>query len=184
MSKPKRPKSEWEKEFKCTETHPIRQIFEMQHAFWKEAGHLKVDFEEDITCIGDFFRGTMEKATHKGLPHEFFQGEGPRFAHAYYRLFFSNNELFPDQKDHPSDFEAWASYEALTNPDFDPNANASVLELVNLRTALELYQHKGRSINSIIQEAEEQGRYEHLEEALNVMVKQYYETAKKKPSGS
>ena len=178
MSKSKPPKSEWEKEFKWHEKHPVNRIFEMQHAFYKEVSHLKKDFEEDIVCIGDFFRGTVEKASKNGLPHDFFIGEGPRFAHAYYRLFFSNNELFKDQKDHPSDFEAWTTYEALTNPQFDVHSNPGLLELVNLRTALELHQHKGRSINAIIQEAEETGHYEDLEEALNAMVKQYYNNKK------
>ena len=111
--------------------HPVDQIFEMQHAFWEEVAHLKKDFEEDITCIGSFFQGTAEKATKDGLPHEFFLGEGPRFAHAYYRLFFSNNELFANQKEHPSDLEAWTTYESLTNPGFDPTCDQGLLELVN-----------------------------------------------------
>ncbi|MCP5491538.1 MAG: hypothetical protein H7A40_00660 [Chlamydiales bacterium] len=179
MTNRKKPKSESDKTFKGQKKHPVEQIFEMRWAFKQEIAQLKRSFEEDINCIGAFFRGTQEKATVKGLPHEYFKGEGPRFAHAYYRLFFSNPELFPNQADHPSDFEAWSTYETLTNPNFDPNVNQGILELVNLRTALELYEYKGRSMNQIIQEAEETGNYKHLEEAMNQMVAQYYEATKK-----
>ncbi len=175
MASHKKPKPET---FKGHKKHPVEHIFEMQWAFRQEIGTLKRDFEDDINCIGSFFRGTQERATADGLPHEYFSGEGPRFAHAYYRLFFSNPDLFPDQKEHPSDFEAWASYSALTDSNFDANVNPGLLELVNLRSALELYEYKGKSINTIIQEAEESGNYKHLEEAINHMVAQYYSARK------
>ncbi len=179
MADRKKPKSEASKLYKGQKKHPVEQIFEMRWAFKQEIAGLKRSFEEDINCIGAFFRGTQEKATVKGLPHEYFKGEGPRFAHAYYRLFFSNPELFPGQKDHPSDFDAWSTYETLTNANFDPDDNPGLLELVNLRTALEHYEYKGRSINAIIREAEETGSYKNLEEAMNQMVAQYYEATKK-----
>lgn len=179
MKKGKKPKAELDKVFHGEKRHPIEHIFEMQHAFRQEVGHLKHDFEEDILCIGDFFKATKEKATENGLPHDYFTGVGPSFANAYCRLFISNPELFPDQKEHPCDLEAWTTYQSLTNPDFDPTVNQGLLELVNLRTALELYEYKGKNLNSIIKHAQDSGQYDLLEEAINHMVIQYYQSTKK-----